>query len=199
MKTYNIASIKGPITSEVWDKAETLSIDISPCKEFPCPYKTDVKLLHNDEKIFIYFKTDETQLRAVQIERNSQVCEDSCMEFFLAPDKDDERYFNFEINPIGTLLLYKCTRRIEMIPVEVDEKIFNIKTVITNNGWELYYEIPFAFIKEHFLKISSVMHANFYKCGEKTNPEHYGCWSNIPEYPYDFHTPEYFGELLLEN
>ena len=120
------------------------------------------------------------------------------MEFFFSPDADDEKYFNFEINPNGTLLLFVCNRRITMTPVPEETELFNIESIVTSDGWELYYKIPFSFMKKYFNKISPVMRANFYKCGEKTNIEHYACWNKLPEDVFDFHTPQFFGEISFE-
>lgn len=198
MKTYNVTKISGKPTAEIWASAPKAMIDyvLNPVPENP--YKTEAQLLYNDEKIFVHLKTNERKLRAVNTERNSGVCEDSCMEFFVAPDEDDVRYFNFEINPIGTLLLYVCNKRIEMVPTTDDESIFNIKSVITKDGWELFYEIPFSFMKKYFKKVSPSMLANFYKCGEKTEIEHYIAWSKKPDSPRDFHRPEDFGKIIFE-
>lgn len=198
MRTYKITSVSGEVTRETWNSIPKTFVDISPWEEHPSPYRTEVQLTYNDEYLFVHLKTDETNIRAVQTKRDSQVCEDSCMEFFFSPDADDERYFNFEINPNGTLLVFVCNRRITMNPVPEDEKIFNIESVVSPDGWELYYKIPFSFMKKYFAKVSPVMRANFYKCGEKTNPEHYACWSRIPKEIFDFHTPQFFGEICFE-
>ena len=198
MKKYNITYIKNEMRPEVWSSIPKVMIDTVLEPIPPVPYKTEAQLAYNDEKIFVHLKTNERKIRAVNTDRNDPVCEDSCMEFFFAPDNDDVRYFNFEFNPIGTLLLYVCNKRIEMVPTTDDESIFNIKSVISKDGWELFYEIPFTFIKKYFNKISPVMLANFYKCGEQTEVEHYIAWSKKPDSPRDFHRPEDFGQIIFE-
>ena len=198
MKTYNVTKITGEMTADMWETLPKAMIDVVQHPVPEKPYITSAQLAYNDEKIFVHLKTDERKIRAVNTERNSGVCEDSCMEFFFAPDNDDVRYFNFEINPIGTLLLYVCNKRIEMVPTLDDATIFNIKSVITKDGWELFYEIPFTFITKYFKKVSPTMLANFYKCGEKTAVEHYIAWSKHPESPRDFHRPEDFGQIIFE-
>ena len=198
MRTYKITYIPGEVTRETWNNIPKAFIDNSPWEGLTCPYKTEAQLAYNDEYLFVHLKTDETDIRAVQTERDSQVCLDSCMEFFFSPDADDEKYFNFEINPNGTLLLFVCNRRIKMTPVPEPSELFEIESVITPDGWELYYKIPFSFMKKYFSKVSPVMRANFYKCGEKTNPEHYASWNSIPKDILDFHTPQFFGEIIFE-
>ncbi len=197
MKSYVIKKVQDSMVEKEWENAEIAPLDIEPWKEFPCPYFTFVQLLYSDEAIYVHLSSRETNLRAAHTERNSQVCEDSCMEFFISPDSNDERYMNFEINPIGTLLLHVCKDRDNFEIPEVDEKIFNIKTIITSEGWEIYYKIPFSFINTYFKKISKNMRGNFYKCGRNTIMRHYACWNNIELQEPDFHCPQYFGKLFL--
>ncbi len=71
MRRYNITYVKETVTEEIWNKIMPLKIDISPCEEYPCPYKTQVRLAYDEEKLYVYFKTDETKLRAVNSQRNS--------------------------------------------------------------------------------------------------------------------------------
>lgn len=198
MKTYNVTKIKGEPSADTWSSAPVAMLDVMCYPEFPSPYKTEAQLVYNEKALYVHMKTTERQLRAVRNHRNEEVCEDSCMEFFIAPDADDIRYFNFEINPIGTLLLYVCNRRIEMVPTTDDARIFNIKSIITNDGWELFYEIPFSFMTKYFKKISPTVIANFYKCGEKTEPRHFSAWNKPADAPHDFHRPEDFGQLIFE-
>lgn len=198
MKTYNVTLINGEPTADTWNSVPIAKLDVMCFPEFPSPYQTEAQLVYNDRALFVHMKTNERQLRAHNSNRNDEVCEDSCMEFFIAPDNDDIRYFNFELNPIGTLLLYVCNKRIEMVPTTDDARIFNIKSIISNDGWELFYEIPFSFMTKYFNKISPTMIANFHKCGEKTEPRHFSAWNKPEGAPPDFHRPEDFGLLTFE-
>ena len=185
------------MVEQEWMNAEIALLDIEPWKKYPCPYHTFMQLLYSENAIYVHLSTKETELRAVNNKRNSPVWEDSCMEFFFSPDCDDIRYINIEINPIGTLLIYICEDRNSYEIPCVDEKIFNIKTIITNDGWEIFYQIPFSFITTHFNKISKNIHGNFYKCGDKTEHPHFGCWQPIAWPVPNFHLPEFIGEIIL--
>ncbi len=195
MKTYNVIFIEGEPDTTVWDTAPKALIEEPSDPRYPSPYTTEAQVVYNDRALFVHLKTNETQLRAMCNHRNDEVCADSCMEFFFAPDADNPCYFNFEINPIGTLLLFVCNRR-DFSPTVDDKRIFNIKSIITKDGWELFYEIPFTFITKYFDKISPTMVANFYKCGEEAEPRHFASWSKLAE--HDFHRPEDFGMLIFE-
>lgn len=202
MKNYTIKKINGPITDELWDMAEVALVDYMPDKEkYPCPYRMEARLLYDDENIYVNLKTDERPLTATKTMRNEEVCGDSCMEFFLAPDQEEDYYLNFEINPLGTLLLYRCKYRLDpseelkyTIPDD-DEKIFAIKSVITRKEWQLTYQIPFSFLRKYFDQITPTMRGNFYKCGDESVLTHYASWNPIPI--VDYHLPKHFGILTF--
>ncbi len=197
MKTYSIKKIRN-FDENAWDAANVLELDCSPWEAVPRLYDTQARLVYTDEAIYIKMSTNETQLRAVNTQRDSDVCEDSCMEFFLSPNENDPRYLNFEINPIGAMLLFIGRGRDMWQSVDVSEEIFDIKTVITNKGWSVCYKIPFSFLNSLFGTVTPTMRANFYKCGEKTVKSHYGCWNPILMEEMEFHCPQYFGKLILE-
>ena len=148
-------------------------------------------------------RSEETNLRAVEDE-NGEVCNDSCMEFFYKPSPWDTRYFNFEINPKGTMHLGLGADRFERTMI-AERKSLDIVTKIDECGWTVKYYIPDNFIEELFPdeeKLSSgnttyVAKANFYKCGDKTDKPHYAMWSNIETVLGDFHVPDFFGTLVF--
>ena len=186
-------------TDSVWDSIEPISVNFSPWEKYPCRYDTEAKLFYTDEAIYVNLKTSETELKAVHNKKNTEVADDSCMEFFLSPDENDGRYFNFEINPLGVMLLYICGGKPKFSKVDVPHKIFEIKSIITDSSWQLFYKIPFSFIKEYFPDINGNMRGNIHKCGKKTVHRHYGCWNPIETKKPQFHCPRYFGNLILEN
>ena len=193
---YTVHRIAMAPDDVTWATTQVASVGVSLRSEL-CEFETSAQLLYDDKMLYVHFKTNETNLRAVHNLPNSMVCEDSCMEFFVAPYEHDGHYFNFEINPIGTMLLYKCLNRDAMTPVLVDHKTFHIKTVITQKGWDLYYQIPFAFFENELGGYSRRMRGNFYKCGEKTSVEHYATWCPLKNNNEDFHDSASFGDIVL--
>ena len=72
-------------------------------KEFPYAPEVSFHVAHTDKALVVLFDVKEDHVRAVSLEANGPVWEDSCVEIFLAvPGK--EGYFNFETNCIGTSL-----------------------------------------------------------------------------------------------
>lgn len=172
-------------------------------REYPAKPRTEVTLGYDDGGFTVHFVSYETNLRAVQTQHNTPVCQDSCMEIFMrfAPDTDP-RYINIEVNPNGAAYcgVNFCRGNSELIPpAEIDK--LGIRTAVFDDRWEIDYRIPAEWIRA---RIPTYRHekgaklcGNFYKCGDLTDHEHYGCFNYITwEHP-DFHRPEFFAEFEL--
>ncbi|MBE7041303.1 MAG: hypothetical protein E7400_04980 [Ruminococcaceae bacterium] len=200
-KTYIIKKVNGPVAEAHWQTAAVADIDFVPWNgAHPYPYKTTTQLLYTDEAIYIRQETNERPLTARYNKPADPVNEDSCMEFFIAPNTDDPQlhYFNFEINPLGVGQMMFGINRNEFIRPTVDWKIFDIKSVITPDTWQLTYKIPFSFLLEYVEKITDEAAGNFYKCGDCSVIEHYATWNPLLCEEEDFHRTEYFGKLIFE-
>jgi hypothetical protein len=49
------------------------------------------------------------------------------------------------------------------------------------------------------LEAGATLRANFYKCGDELQVPHFLSWNPIGVETPDFHRPEFFGKLVLEN
>jgi hypothetical protein len=194
----------------IWEDIPSLNIECHPWSNNYNP-KVEVKLFYTDTHFHIYFKVWEKKIKAVYKNVSEDVYKDSCVEFFFNPNpKGDDRYFNFEINPLGTLLIGLGKDRKSRIRItDVDVSIFNVSTSVNEKNikeykgdyWTVEYSIPFSFIEKYFgqfnLRDMKRITGNFYKCGDETEYPHYGCWSLIDVKAPDFHRPEYFGDIIL--
>ena len=155
-----------PINSPYWEKAEKLSLDWSWGISAP---NTHAYLLYGDEGISIKFETEDNPVTINYLVNNDPVNRDSCVEFFVGSDMDnDEIYLNFEMNAKGVLHLQAGTERERQDINEIDFNIFNIETKLKNSGWILKIYIPFDFLKQYLKNISNGMRGNLYKCGDHT-------------------------------
>ena len=73
---------------------------------------------------------------------------------------------------------------------ELDGKIF---------GWSVGMCVPFDLIGADPDNLPSSIRANFYKCADKSAHPHFLSWSPIDVPSPDFHRPEFFGELILQD
>lgn len=160
------------------------------------------QLCYDDSYLYVHLRAVEKEIRATFTAPLSPVYQDSCLEFFFKPD-DGDRYFNFEINPNGCLYIecgHDRNDRFILYRSDMQER-FNIRTERTENGWEVYYQIPLDFIRLFYpdFVFSGILKANVYKCGDKTDNPHYLSWNPITSEKPDFHRPEDFGIMIFES
>lgn len=197
---YQLAktAINNPaIDSPEWEKASVAEIAVNRWTGYAKAPRTTFQMLRSPEGIAVRFHTEETHLRAEVTEQNGEICTDSCVEFFLKPDNHDLNYLNFELNPKGILHLGIGAGRGGRRHLTTDRAIFDIVSVANEGDWTLKFFIPDSFLLSLFAKISPVCKANAYKCGDFTDHEHYGMWSEVETVEPDFHVPDFFGTLVL--
>lgn len=172
--------------------------------EYPYAPKASFRIAHSDESLAVMFEVEEEHVRAVTIEDNGPVWEDSCVEFFVA-EPEGGGYFNFEVNCIGTLLAARrrsradaChfdagrlrrVRRIASLPHA------SIDSLGAGQRWWMVEVIPFELLGLSWAPRR--LRANFYKCGDKCGRPHFLSWAPVCTPQPDFHRPEFFGEVVL--
>lgn len=180
-------------------------------KHFP---DTQVKLLYDDENIYVFFKVEDQYVRAVAQTYHDPVFQDSCVEFFFTCGTDiAEGYFNLEANCGATFLFCHQTARgenqqqvsigdcqsiriVSSLPQKVDPEISE-PTV-----WTVKYALPIAILKKYAPvekpRPGVTWKANFYKCADETSYPHWLTWNPVDRPSPDFHLPQYFGTISFE-
>ena len=175
-------------------------------EQFPYHPDASFAVARSSTHIAILYHVRCLDLRAMALEDNGPVWEDSCCEFF-ASDPSDGTYYNFEMNCIGTLLGAKrksrkdCTHypAADLASVvrhstlarkqrDLSDKIF---------GWSAGMVIPLHMIGIDPGRLPSSIRANFYKCADRTAHPHFLAWNRVDAPAPDFHRPDFFGELIF--
>lgn len=198
MKTYSILKIDGP---PVW--GEIPALEVSEVQWLPDRgIRMTQQMAYDATGLYLRQRAWERNLRMEITEPLGAVCEDSCMEFFFSPAAD-ERYFNIECNPIGTIYFgFGAQResRVRLILKDAKTRL-SLETEQDMDGWEVRYHIPLSFIQmfypEFQLEKGRRFTANCYKCGDKTDTPHYLAWNPMTSASPDFHRPGDFGEMIL--
>lgn len=198
MKEYEVVKVSGKP-----DWSEIPALPIENVLWLPdCGVRMEQQICWDETALHVRQRAWEADIRAVCTEPLSQVCEDSCMEFFFAFGEDG-RYFNFECNPNGCVYLGFGGRREDRVRLIVKDPVsrFQIQTARTADGWALEYRLPLAFLRNFYPELCFAdglrFRANCYKCGDKTRRAHYLAWNPVLTDAPDFHRPEYFGRLTL--
>lgn len=190
------------VVSCLIDQIKRNELDQLPWTKYPYFPAVEFAIAYNPGAVFLKFYVTEKSIRAVNSRPNSEVWEDSCVEFFINFGEDEE-YYNFEFNCIGTAKVghgnSKHGRR--SLPESLLQQI-KYQSVIDNQPdneirWELTLIIPkelFCFNEIATLQGQSCR-ANFYKCGDQLPTPHFITWSGIQSEEPDFHLPEFFGAL----
>ncbi len=162
------------------------------------------QICYNDEALFIHLQAQVSEIRAVETGSLGNPCEDSCLEFFFQPVNGDDRYINLEFNMNGCFYLGMGTGLYDLMrlvfngdPVEV----FKPKIQETADGWEIFYQIPFSFIRRMFPQFTVAagmqMRANCFACSDLSKQPYYLSWNLVDREPFTFHSKECFGNMVF--
>ncbi|HTN19690.1 MAG TPA: carbohydrate-binding family 9-like protein [Pelobium sp.] len=186
------------------NRFEPILIQSNPWPNFKHFVKANYTIAHNGNAIFLKYVVQENYLQAVAT-TNGEIHQDSCVEFFIALD-ENENYYNLEFNCLGSSKIgYGASRSDRVLLasnlVELIASVSKIKTHIINSkkvfAWEIILVIPLTvFCYSPINSFKGVKaQGNFYKCGDELPQPHYLTWNFIKANGPDFHRPECFGDL----
>ena len=214
MKVFEILSgFTNPpleLVSEAIDlEIEALQLEEVNWKGFPYKPHVSVQIAYNENELFLRYKVNEQAVKAEITESNGPVWTDSCVEFFLSPEGNDE-YYNLEMTCIGTTL-FGFRKKGEPAIHATKEQISTIRRISSlgdlpfseekmETHWNMTIAIPWEVFFNHDIKPlqGKKMRGNFYKCGDEMTVPHFVAWTRIKTDKPSFHVPEYFGGLEFE-
>jgi hypothetical protein len=196
--------------------SEILNLEIPPLRldivnwvEYPYHPEVTVQIAFNEDELFLQYHVVEQSVKADITESNGRVWTDSCVEFFLSPEGNDE-YYNLEMTCIGTALLGYKGSGVPAVRATGDQ-IATIRRISSlgnspfherkeTTEWKITIAIPWEVYFKHDIKPVSgkKMRGNFYKCGDELSVPHFVSWTKIKTEKPNFHAPEFFGGLEFE-
>ena len=178
-------------------------------EKFPYSPKVQFRMFHTGRMLMLRFDVEEQYTAALAADDNGPVWQDSCVEFFIAPD--DGGYYNFEINCIGTLLLaHRRERKVDVVHAgpEISSLVERTPTLERrpfaerqgDNRWSMTAAIPVEALFRHRFGSWDGVEArmNLYKCGDNLSHPHFLSWAPISTPAPDFHRPEFFKPVKFE-
>ena len=185
------------------DAAEKIVIDNSLWGFDEYKPLVTLQISYDDVGFNVLFTTFEQNPTRDKKNHFEQVNEDSCVELFLNfSPKTADRYMNFEVNANGKMNVhFRKDRHIKTNLSLEDVEGFGIVAQICDDYWTAEYKISYEFLKKYYSDFDidkcDYIIGNAYKCGEKTEFEHYMSLFNVKCESPDFHRPEYFGEFKI--
>ncbi|MGB2869487.1 MAG: carbohydrate-binding family 9-like protein [Bacteroidota bacterium] len=196
---------------EIWSDIPPLFIEIYKWVQNDYAPKVAVRIFHTRKFIYVYYHVPEKRVTIRHTTFGSDVFKDSCVEFFINPFPEaSAEYVNLELNALGVMLIGigkdgddSKRHYFKKADVEGFETVSSIKKpVVGDHGaafWTLHVKIPKQFFEKRYGKefTDKETIANFNKCGDETEYEHYGSWNEILNPVPNFHLPKYFGSLVF--
>ena len=136
---------------------------------------------------------------ATHTRRDAPLWEEDVFEIFLSPEDPPRHYFEFEVNPLGTLFdarvaspdLSRETMRVE---TAWDCAGFEARVSRGPRRWSASLRIPLQELCAG--PVPARWRANFYRI-DRGGADEFSAWSPTFADPADFHVPERFGILTL--
>lgn len=212
-KAKQLVNLSASFAEGAWKDAENLPIAIVRPESSAHHPIVNARMLYDDKGIYLRFEVQDRYVVARKTNYQDGVCADSCVEFFVQP-KGRKDYYNFEMNAIGTVLLYNVkdpTRTdhgfADYVKVPA-EQVQGMSLATSLHGvidpeitepvdWSLATFIPFSVFELDANPVSGeVWRANLYKCADKSSHNH---WiSAFPLTVLNYHLPECFREIAFE-
>jgi len=154
--------IDGSIDKPVWQKARwsDVFLDIEgPGRPVP-RFKTRMKMLWDDQFLYIAADLEEPHVWASIAERNAVIFNDNDFEVFIDPDGDGHEYFEFEVNALNTVWNLFLNKPYKNGGEPVVREMEGQKTAVavrgtlnkpddTDEGWTIELAFPWAAMAPH--------------------------------------------------
>jgi hypothetical protein len=215
-KSYSVIKKSGEVSdftkAEIWADIAPLFIETYMWMHNGYSPKVNVRVFHTDRFIYLRYDVPEERIVIRHVSFGSEVYKDSCVEFFLNPfPETSDEYVNMEFNALGVMLIGvgkdgDDSKRYYFKKKEAEgfETVSSVKhPVIGDHGsksWTLHVKIPKRFFENRYGREFTAKKtiANFNKCGDETEFEHYGSWNEVLSPTPNFHLPQYFGDLIFK-
>jgi hypothetical protein len=159
---------------------------------------TAVRVGQRGGRLLVRFDGKDDGVVATHRRRDAPLYEEDVYEVFVSAQETPRVYYEFEINPLGTLFDARVTspdgRRATMtVDTSWDAPGLRARAGVRGGSWWARFSIPLAAIDASG---AARLRGNFYRIDRGAKDEHTG-WSPTLADPPDFHVPDRFGVLEL--
>ena len=216
--------VDGSLNDEVWKTASWSEpfVDIQGKGNTKPRYSTHVKMLWDDDNLYLAAELEDPQVWATITQRDAVVFQDNDFEIFIDPDGDNHNYYEFELNALNTLWdlflerPYKdgvnARNEWDLVgiqhAVQIQGSLNNAKD--RDRGWTIEIAFPWKSLGEHANRPSppnegDQWRINFSRVEWKTRVEkdqyvklpgrREDNWVWSPQGVVDMHRPEMWGQV----
>ena len=161
---------------------------------------TAVRVASRAGELVVRFDARDAGVVATRTRRDDALWTEDVFEIFLAPDDSPSVYYEFEVNPLGTLFdarIESPEGRRDSMRVDVGWNCPGFRARVTRrpDRWSARITIPLGPLGGDS---SRVWRANFYRIDREASGnegDEYSAWSPTGADPPDFHRPDRFGIL----
>ena len=209
--------IDGKLDDPAWKKADwtTDFVDIEGAAKPQPRFRTRVKMLWDDQYLYIAAELQEPDVKATLTQHDSVIFHDNDFEVFIKPLPDTESYYEFEMNALNTgwdLFLDKPYNKHGKADNSWD--IPGLKTAVAiqgtlnnssdkDHGWTLEIAYPLqAFQSRQQVpqpQAGTIWRINFSRVEWKAGQPREDNWVWSPQGVINMHVPEQWGYLHFRN
>ena len=87
-----------------WADAMVIRAFVVPASGKPARDTTELRMLWDDRHLYVHFIALDADLRGTYTKRDDPIYREDVVELFIKPYEDKPFYYEFEVNPIGTVM-----------------------------------------------------------------------------------------------
>lgn len=198
--------IDGKIDEPSWDNAGLIKDFMNNSDNTLSPYKTEAKILYNNEYLFFAFRVIDDNIWSTKTRRDDHLWEEEVVEVFLRPNLNEPSYIELELNPLGAIFDAYMLDSATFLPFDswnITNLMWAVQVQGTVDGQpgddEWTCEIAFPLVNAVTApsippKTGDTWYVNLYRAELK--PE-FALISWSPTYRDDFHIPGFFGKITF--
>lgn len=167
------------------------------------PYAYGRMAYLDNQGLLVHMVSEENNPLRRYTEDDDPVYRDSALEFFVSFSAGEKTYINIEVNALGAVLYGYGKDGLKYKLADVSNLKPEVSVNRGENSWEVEMFISEPLIQNIFeidsIQPNSRFSCNLYKISEEAEIEHYGSWSRIDSDVPNFHLPQFFGRVIIED
>jgi len=203
LRTVEAIRIDGKLNEYSWQKAPATEAFWEARGLWPAKTQTVVKVLWDDENLYLGATTSEDDLVATHKRRDDPLYGEDVIEVFVDPTAKADSYVELEVSPRATLFDNFFLHPWKSVgPANYNIAGMKAGSSRSRNAWTVEMLVPLRGLHWEMPTDKTVWHINFYRINHYHNDPYrqraeFSAWSS-PHF-INFHRPERFGELVFSN